>query len=436
IVLFGTAASLAAAQQPESRPPLPTAEVDAPVDPGKWMDSVRAAYRGTLIHERHTITVTPPGDEPAASAVVITRTVPSESGPRTLIRFGPFDALLEPGRVAVVHRHNDKIVFISLGGEGLDPLLNAAPSIPLPQLALIHSTGQRAGAELTELGRLGPWFGGLTVEQVTIGADGLASSAVGTSDGGKPRVVLQADESRRFTSFSARVRATEPGGAWGQIRIDSVEIDKVPVPEWDELVAGREPVESLSLLRAAPSPVSVGDVLPGLGLMTRSLDAWGFADQLAAGQRAAPGSLQMFAVVLFDAADAEAVSEGASGCRAVQRAEQRMRRENAVAQTQLPHFNLVPVGVVPVDDFRRDVLTQRQTRWAQTVGDRGPADAVSNQVWSSSGPKTIGRFVPGSSAAVLIADASLRLVAILPLDGRAGDEDALAGEIWLALTSE
>jgi hypothetical protein len=50
------------------------------------------------------------------------------------------------------------------------------------------------------------------------------------------------------------------------------------------------------------------------------------------------------------------------------------------------------------------------------------------------GPEVIGRFVPDSAAVVVVTDATLRILAVIPLDGRASDNDALAREIAGSIT--
>jgi hypothetical protein len=63
------------------------------------------------------------------------------------------------------------------------------------------------------------------------------------------------------------------------------------------------------------------------------------------------------------------------------------------------------------------------------AGDPGAA-----HVWTSVGPEVIGRFVPDSAAVVVVTDATLRILAVIPLDGRASDNDALAREIAGSIT--
>ena len=416
--LMGGAVS---AQQPEPQG----------IDPAVWMDGVRAAYRDTLVHEQHTITVIPPGGDPT-SAQVVTRTVATEGGSRTWVRLGPFDVLIEPGRAAVIHRHNRKTVLMREGGSGLGPLFDVVPRIPLPQIEWLVGGGESGGAALSELQPLGSWFEGLVLERVSVGPDGLATTAVGALVDDRPSVEVRVDESNRVVDFTARV-ATEEGPV-GEMRIISREIDKEPVPEWAEFVAGREAVASLALLKAEQSQIPAGTVMPGLGFMTGAMEGWDHEAVLKAAEASHPGSRQLFAMVVYDAGKPASVADAAGGFVSAYRAGQQLRRQSAVDARQLPHLILVPVGVVGVDDFRPDALKQREAKWAEVITPLRAGDPGAAHVWTSVGPEVIGRFVPDSAAVVVVTDATLRILAVIPLDGRASDNDALAREIAGSIT--
>lgn len=429
-------APLAAAQEATPAEPAPpgAAEPSRGIDPAIWMDGVRAAYRDAVVHEHHTIIVTPPHGE-ASSAVIVTRTSPGEKGPRTWMQLGPFDVLFEPSRVAIVHRHNRKTVLVREGGEGLAPLMDAAPRIPLPQLAWISGAGTAKGSALDELRELGAWFEGLEIREVVVGGDGLAVTAFAQRDGEHPRAQVRVDESNRVVEFVARVRASESPDAWGELRVSSREIEKEPIPEWDAFIAGRERVTSISQLRPAPSQIPVGVTLPSLGFMTRAMEAWDFGAISAGAETQAPGARHLFAFVLYDASKARPRDDGASGYDAVYRAARQMRRDSAVRRTPLVRIHAVPVGVVGVDDFRPDLMEKREKSWSELVAPLGPENGAAH-VWSSIGADAIGRFVPESAAVVVLTDASLRILGVIPLDGRAGDTDALANEVMAAAGAE
>ena len=86
------------------------------------------------------------------------------------------------------------------------------------------------------------------------------------------------------------------------------------------------------------------------------------------------------------------------------------------------------VGVLEVGEISPDQTSRLSAAWMEAAGE------LPTPLWTSAGRDMLERFAPGASTAAIVIDAQQRLVAVIPLDGRAVDASPVEADVTAALT--
>lgn len=204
------------------------------------------------------------------------------------------------------------------------------------------------------------------------------------------------------------------------------------------VTAGRQRVESPSQLRPREGEVRIGERAPNFAMMTTEFQSWSAVEALEEARRALfPGLRGPSALiyVMYRAAEpgerAEAIrADAMTGRQALDLLRRRLRREAIDDPEGTP--NPLSYGLV-VFEMSRFSRESPAAEWAYWRSSPAADERVPALLWSTSASTTIDRVAPGASSAIVVLSTDLVLRALVPLDGRAGDAEAIVEEIRQAL---
>ena len=381
---------------------------------GGGFAAVRDAYR-TTIAERITVEVAGASSETGAAGVEWS-VVWAEGKPVARIDLGRLQIEISEGVLWAVHRHNPTLAFRAVLDES-DPVSTIAevmPPLPVPQLGWAIAPPGRA----PDCAALLPGLPALPAGAM-VGDDPKTYRAV-MANGWVARASRREDVSGGLSSLIFETPEGAPA-----VTVTSV---LLPAPLTRLVLEGREPVSSLTDLKAAPADIPIGSTLPTPGLMTRDFEPWSLGETLSAARDA--GLAPIFGVlVLFDASKVDSIEVAAAANRATSDAVRSLRRRAKFGELDSAVMIVRPVAVLPVDLFLEKPISSALERWRRAAGE------TSDPVWSSAGPSFVSRLIPGAAAAVVVVDDAQTVLQSIPLDGRQLEEGAIRDEVEAALAA-
>lgn len=419
----------------QSDGPRPSAAATAPESP-----RFAHAYRGSVpIAERIEFEVQGAGKPERAQAVL--RIVPGDAAvpPSVRLELGHLVIFASGDTLRAVHAKNPTTYAdVALpGGLSAAALAAALPPLVLPQVGLALPSPAHHAHALDDA---------MTVLDLTFQpspADG-PRLALATLPTGQARLEFDSTTARlrayefvpRDGSFTLRATVTPltpeeaaalPPAVWA---IDVAQRQRLVLPTAQGTPAGAvsPDASALALLVPLEPDVRVGDVLPAMGLMSAAWDAQPLPPRLEALAELPPQPPGVVAAVLVMACVQEnglfdAPGVLAAATRAARRVTKEFELDRLRGVLETPRLLPLMVGVLEVRDVGPQ-LVPRIAPWlaAQKV------DALPVE-WTTIGAETFRRVAPGARAAIVVVDRDLRVLGVVPLDGRGPDERTLASEL-------
>jgi hypothetical protein len=408
-----------------------------PVDlpPGTAIDEAGKAYRAGPVADDVSITVRTGAAGPERKeryrVRIAARSADGQQGPRLLLERGRLRVFGAPGKrvAADVGDETACVVWELEGDPTAEDLARHLPPVPLPQIALALG-GENAARDLTPYTLGTVWSTATADERVTPSVVMLK----GRCSGGDVTMVIDGRQGKsgRLRSFVAELK-TDPGGAGRGMTLD-LKCEPVVNPgdpkEWEIDPGTREHLGSISELRQRPAPIAVGKRVPVLRLLSGQGEEWE-GSWPAVQPDVGPPAPGIGAVVLVffrvpgDVERAAGISRDAMA-----------GVEAAVAWFNLPAgpagIAVRRVAVFRPMDFKPDRLAALGNVRSpnQLSGSTGPDSLLQTPLnFTISPPATLDRFAAGADAALVLLDASKVLRAVIRLDGRADQSDAIAAEL-------
>lgn len=407
------------------------------LDPSEVLARISGAYRDGAVADRVSLVATPhpmiEGPLPSRAirrAVAIVRTARSPNlAPSARLELGELRIMAQAGSIKVV-RQGDREHAVRFTIEG-DPtpskLGRHLPMLSFPQLwlALGHGTSE----PLTSLTGVVAW-----------------ESAESVAMGSRRLLVVRGKSSSHAVALSALASTG---------RLDSFEITPIDVAgakivgrcasiapgdpaSWGIDLESRTMVQTLSDLRATPGMIEPGATILDPPLQTMDLRAWSLLGELRSrsGQRPAAA-----AMILFTRdASAPMIDAAMAG---VLRAEVALDLE-AAAPTPLeagagltapPTLLSMGVACLARDGFDAAALARIGEAWregarsvlARVVPQANPEPVL--LTWTGASDELLGRLAPSAACAVVIIGDDLRLLGVIELDGKPGEDAIIADQI-------
>jgi hypothetical protein len=406
-ILFLLAAPLAAQPTPGHGPQ----QQNEAIPVAMALSDLSDAYGAAPTADEVTARVRMPGLE--RTEVFTVRIEPDPESPvlrQVLLELGQLRAYFGEGRMLVTSTAAaDKYYMNEYEGE-----LSAAtverllPPLPAPQLIL--AAGVRAGEPVD----LTPYTRGIVLDSAMANPRARQPvMVIGGAGAGGPVTLIADVHSARLVRFAADIAA--PAGAL------SLDLTCRPVEAgdsslWRPLVEGRKRARELSELRPAPlslTELRAGEVVPDITLSSVDLVPWSLAATLAA-ESPRP-------VVLVMWRWSSNLGQRESTMRDARAAADALRA--LTRASSVPEFTTVSAVAMELSEYSRTWFEATASEWAGAAAQE-PAAAFSGDqlLWTSAPSRTIKRLSPGSRAAAIVVDPQRRLQAVVPLDGRAGDE--------------
>lgn len=410
--LFGVLLAMLTCLQPTE---VPLTKVDPPqpasqaITPFEFAQGIRHFYRSGRLHERYDIVVSEEGGDRIRTEVKL-RSVVTTDGPRMIVDFGPFSAMVESSRLAIVHRHNRKSVLKVEGEPAIDLISGVMPPLPIPQIPFMLQTGSKEESNAIELESLGNWFRLLQIVEVETKDGGflaLCESLRGN------RATIRTDRTFRIVQCSAEI---DNRGARGTFEMNVFELPPADIESWDHFVSDREIVSDITSLIALPSFVHVGDRLPELGLLDDELQPWSLDVIFERGIASAPASRQFVAIILYDAASDAALSDAVSAVGVIQDLARQLRRAAAIGDGPMIRLTPIAAGTIGRRTISTDDIAFERKRWPQGA-DSELLDVDTSFAWAPPFSDPIRRFHPDAQCTIVIVDGQKRVEAILPVSG-------------------
>jgi len=405
LLAMGVGRKDVSAQPPASPPPSIPAQ---PSTVAGVLDRVRQAY-SQPVAERVALTLRPLTGPTRGSRIdLLVARAKGDQPPRLVLRLGlQLHAEVIDRRLRVVHTQNATSFFEAELAEPVTVagLRGIVPPVPIPQpLWGLDAPHGLAPDELDV-----PPLGRVRFDRVVV--EGPLSTLSGTGPAGAAQLTFDAD--------GRLVRCTGVQSGSRQVNVDMTVTRLDPsLPDWAVKIDGRQPVGSLSELKAQEGEVAVGARAPSIGLMTAALEAWSAPDALTAltlraeesGTGPAVAALVLYRASSQPAEDAALLATGL--LHAVKKdTDQRRRAGNPT----LPRILIRPVAMLEVNEVRPARIREMAEDWVP-AGDE--------LLWSSGGEALIHRFAPRSDAVVVFLDAEHIVQGVSPLGE--GSSDALA----------
>lgn len=414
-----------------------------PLDVTEVLARISGAYREGVVADRVSLVATPfpmiEGPLPARAirrAVAIVRTARSTTQfPMAKLELGELRICAQPGDITAV-RQGDREHAARFAIDG-DPtpsrLARHLPMLALPQLWL--ALGHETSEPLTSLTGVVTWE---SAESVAAGSRRLL---VVRGKSSSHAVALSALASTgRLDSFEI----TPIGVAGAKIAGRCAAITPGDAASWGIDLGSRAIVKTLSELRSTPGVIEPGATILDPPLQTMDLRAWSLLGELKSRSSQRPATAAM---ILFARDASSAMIDAAMA--GVLRTEVALDLE-AAAPTPLeagagltPPPSLLSLGVACLarDGFDAAALARIGEAWrerARSVLARVAPQANPEPVlltWTGASDELLGRLAPGAACAVAIIGDDLRLLGVIELDGKPG-EDAIIADQIRAITSE
>jgi hypothetical protein len=221
-----------------------------------------------------------------------------------------------------------------------------------------------------------------------------------------------------------------PKGAQDYARLD-IEVGRVPAGEvppadqWALATTGRVPVGFLAELKGKPPEIVLGDRMPALSLMNVDMSASSLQDLLTPRPEGPVRSTRpnFGAVIMYRVQGSTLPAGAVSGVRAINelRSQVAARWEDASKRPRL-----MPLVVACLD-------LQECTRARLAEVDQGWASGSPGRAYSPTGSGILSRLANRGSSALIIVDSELTVLKAIPLDGREGEDAAIAQEAVKAI---
>ncbi|MCC6971851.1 MAG: hypothetical protein IT434_16690 [Phycisphaerales bacterium] len=408
-----------------------------PLDATEVLARISGAYRDGAVADRVSLVATPypviEGPLPARAirrAVAIVRTARSTTQfPMAKLELGELRICAQPGSTTAI-RQGDREHAARFAIDG-DPtpskLAQHLPMLAFPQLWL--ALGHETSEPLTSLTGVVTWE---SAESVAAGSRRLlvVRGKSATHD-----VVLSAlAGTGRLDSFEI----TPFGVAGAKIVGRCAAIAPGDPASWGIEVGSRAIVKTLGELRATPGVIEPGATILDPPLQTMDLRAWSLLGELKSrsGQRPAAA-----AMILFTRdASAPMIDAALAG---VLRAEVALDLESAAPTpleagaglTTPPSLLSLGVACLARDGFDAAALTKIGEAWRE--GTRSVLARVLPQAtpepvlltWTGASDELLGRLAPGAACAVVLVGEDLRLLGVIELYGKPGEEAMIADQI-------
>jgi hypothetical protein len=234
---------------------------------------------------------------------------------------------------------------------------------------------------------------------------------------------------------------TATGASGLTLQLSCERADAGSPASWMPDLAGRRRVDAITMLRPRAGDVRIGERIPALALMNSELAGWPLTDNLRA-MEGDDGELRRVgaAVVLYDSSRPDILTAAKSGLLAAAAVSREYVLAELAGKANAPRLLVRAVGLMELGEIGPQRVAQMRDDWQTLLG---PAEAQNvggvswrEPLWSSSGRETLERIVPGTSVAVVVIDAQQKLLAAIPLEGKAIDETMLAARIKAVFESQ
>ncbi len=392
--------ALAAAAHPLAAPP---------TTPEEFFDAVGATYRSWPLAERVSVRLRAENADTARSGFTFRLDASNRGEPRARLDLGDLQVFISGRSLVAANRLEPAACYRAEAEVPFNPALLSKhlPPVALPGWVLAHRQPGEPIPPLT------PYAGPMTWDspEVAPAGDGLSRRGEWTITGRGPDATMTVTVDAATTRLRRIVIDAAPGR-----RTRSLELAIVPMipgdsARWAIATEGRRAVDSLPELRPTRGVLTVGSAVPNLLLLDNEMIPWSLADVFVV-----PGAIDAAALVMFRPAGAEenaAERDARAGMDAALR---------AAADAEGGPVRLAAYAVAAYDlgRFDREGLDAITARWLPPGDD--PARAV---LWSSSSRTSIDAFSPGASAVLVLVSRDMKLMGVLPLDGRGADPEAL-----------
>jgi hypothetical protein len=418
---------------PADSPPQPDvlgAEVPSLDQVAALLTKARASYRKRVIAEHVSLRVSWPDGREAKSMVTfqLDNGVPALSWPRRLrLELGRLTIVADDHELTAINTQDPTTYFKAQLPEGLTVavLRGILPPIPLPQLEWALGDSEAPVDPVKAVPGAGPiTWGPQTTETRT---HQLTFS--GEAQGGP--VQLTIDEPRG--SLVRMSGPYGPKGASGQARLE-IEVTQVEgavaqADQWPIDTAGRLAVGFLAELKGRPPEIIAGDRLPDLSLMSLEMKSVPLQDILTPpSDSPLPDTRPSFgALVLYRSLEQAPPADAQAGAKAITDLKGLIGARFSDASKRPRVLGLV-VANLQLQEFTRTHLGEIEQEWAKDP-------AAPGRAYSFAGNETLLRLANKSSAALVIIDGDQKVLKAISLDGRAGEDAAIAQEAMDAIVA-
>jgi hypothetical protein len=419
------------AARAQVQPEAPTTEAPAQDQVAALLTKARASYHKGVTAEHVSFRETWPDGREAKSTVTFLydNGIPAMSWPRRLrLELGRLTIVADDHELTAINTQDPTTYFKAQLPEGLTmaALRGVLPPIPLPQLEWALGDSEAAGDPLNAIPGAGPIkWGQQTTESRT-----HQFTFSGEAAGGP--VHLTIDEPRgSLVGMSGPYGKKGPSGQ-ARLEIEVTQIEGAAGAQSDQWLidtTGRMAVGFIAELKGRPPEILAGDRLPDLSLMSLEMKAVPLQDLLTpASDGPMPNTRPQFgAIVLYRSMESAPPADAQAGAKAIAGLRGMMGTHFADASKRPRVLGLV-VATLQLQEFTRTHLGDIDQEWAKD-------SAAPGRAYSFAGNDTLLRLANKSSAALVVVDADQKVLKAISLDGRAGEDAAIAQEAMDAIVS-
>lgn len=390
------------------------------VTPGDVMNRVRRAYRTGPVAERVSVRIAHPSSVDRRATVIVRVDAGEGKRPeRIMLELGRLHAHISEGELTVVDARDIRRAFgrVADGLSALEVLRAELPPLPIPQL------GWAFGADETDSHDTMVIAGAPAITWVSIGdsdqRDRGAVTLIGSSSAGEARLVVDR------STFRAR-RLSIPLAGKGRMELVVTRVEARDAASWSIPVNGRVFVASLEELvsdagERAKSKQS--ERMPALELVGDDLGALSFTELFKFENQTLP----LAAMILYRAkGNGEPDNPGTAAdvraaCAVLQGVRVTFGRDAAAS----PKFTAWAVGLFGLTTINPEGLAAAAKDW----------EACARTAWCGSEWEVLAGMFEGN-AVLLVVRPDRTLVGVIPLEGRAEEEDSILSDLTAMLKGE
>lgn len=392
---------------------------------------VAAHYRSGVLGEKVTYRAVNANASERSSTVILRISHAGPAAPVLRLDLGNLIIHADRERITAAHAGNPAAYFEQTLTDGLTTrvLEETLPTIVMPQLGWAIDRGPHEDA----------WWDVLGVGRAQLVVDedaGLNSRVLRIMDqNGRARlesiVLRQAGQNLALSTMKVAFGAEGGSGGGGDAgtTLELTAVDLAPadigdVSSWAISTEKRTRVERLADLRPIPGDVGVGDACPAMGLITKSIEGWSFADAVTrlTTQNPQPSGPAWIALLVRvpDGPPPPVLAQAVRGLDGLVR-EFSIQRMQGIRNS--PRLEAHEVAVLELGEVNAQRVAELSR--LETVG----ADSMSERLFSTTGRAVFRRIAPEAVAAILVLDEHQRIAGVVRLDGRMVDADTIAGEV-------